>query len=212
MPREEHRLHCVQRPGDIGFPKVKARWRTRTCGSGDSPRRTSHSVSGAETARQRLAHAGINLMPSNAGICTVESARRAPSVLHYRGRRRVPVTVRRQPRGAPRVLSTAGGGRAADSGRAETTPADRFPAGNRQSVGPQLPGGHEPGLARILGVMLKLDFQRAVLQRIRRSRRSQSGSGGISSSSATSITPLRPSAKRIRPGTSARLRCRDRRS
>ena len=55
VPREEHRLHCVQCPGDIGFPKVKARWRTRTCGSGDSPRRTSHSVSGAETARQRLA-------------------------------------------------------------------------------------------------------------------------------------------------------------
>ena len=76
----------------------------------------------------------------------------------------------------------------------------------------ELPGGHEPGLARALGVMLKLDFQRAVLQRIPRSRRNRSVAGAISCSSATSTTRSRPSAKPTRPATSAPSRCRARRA
>jgi hypothetical protein len=37
---------------------------------------------------------------------------------------------------------------------------------NRACTGAELPGGLNPGLARAVGVMLKLDFQRAVIQRI----------------------------------------------
>ena len=57
-----------------------------------------------------------------------------------------------------------------------------------------------PGLARALGVMLKLDFQRAVFSGFPRSPPIRSGRGAISCSSATSTTPSRPSAKRIPTG------------
>jgi hypothetical protein len=40
------------------------------------------------------------------------------------------------------------------------------PDEDRQGVGPQFPGGHEPGPGAHPGVTLNLNFQRAVLQRI----------------------------------------------
>ena len=62
---------------------------------------------------------------------------------------------------------------------------------NRPHPRPELPGRAEPGLARIIGVMLKLDFQRAVLQRIPKMAPSRTGCGATCCSSATSTTPLR---------------------
>ena len=74
------------------------------------------------------------------------------------------------------------------------------------------PVGMNPGLARILGVMLKLDFQRAVLQRIPQITAQPERIWRDLLFVCDDTTPLRPSAKRIRRATSARLRCRDRRS
>ena len=74
------------------------------------------------------------------------------------------------------------------------------------------PVAMNPGLARDLGVMLKLDFQRAVLQRIPQMQRAAGARrGGTCCSSATSTTRLPRSARPTRPATSARSRCRGRR-
>jgi hypothetical protein len=65
-------------------------------------------------------------------------------------------------------------------------------------LGLNFPVALNPALARGLGVMLKLDFQRAVLNRIPKITANPRGS---------SITPSRPLEKRTRPATSARSRC-----
>ena len=66
------------------------------------------------------------------------------------------------------------------------------------------PVGLNPGLARALGVMLKLDFQRAVLSRIsRRSPPHRNGRGAISCSSATSTTRSRRLETQTRLATNA---------
>ena len=69
------------------------------------------------------------------------------------------------------------------------------------------PVGLNPGLARALGVMLKLDFQRAVLVAHRADRRRAATSrGAISCSCATSTTRLRRPATPTRPAMNARSR------
>ena len=98
----------------------------------------------------------------------LESARCAAAVVHHRGRRRVPVAVRRQPGRAPRVLSAAerlhghAGRRASRDRWSRSTSCST----TGRVLALNFPVAMNPGLARIIGVMLKLDFQRAVLQRI----------------------------------------------
>jgi hypothetical protein len=75
-------------------------------------------------------------------------------------------------------------------------------------LGLNFPVAMNPALARGLGVMLKLDFQRAVLQRIPKiAAHPEQNTGAICCSLPTSTTPLRPWVKRTRPATSAPLRC-----
>ena len=88
--------------------------------------------------------------------------------------------------------------------------AARSAAGERAVLALNFPVGMNPGLARILGVMLKLDFQRAILQRIPQIAANPTASGATCSSSATSTTPSPPSVRRTRPATSAPSRCRGR--
>ena len=72
------------------------------------------------------------------------------------------------------------------------------------------PVGMNPGLARILGVMLKLDFQRAILQRIPQITANPNAPGVTCCLSATSTTRLRLWVKWIRLVTNARSPCPDR--
>ena len=64
-----------------------------------------------------------------------------------------------------------------------------------------------PGLAKAIGVMMKLDFQRAMLNRIPRSRPTPSSTSGRSSSSATSISTSPPSARTTRAATRSSSPC-----
>ena len=144
----------------------------------------------------------------------LEQARRAPPVVDRRRRRRVPVAVRRQPRGASHVLSARGVPTPGSPRRASPRPlpplADLLESGKVLAL--NFPVGLNPGLARILGVMLKLDFQRAVLQRIPQiSGAARRARGATCCSSATSTTPSPRWARPTRPATSARSRCRARR-
>ena len=75
-----------------------------------------------------------------------------------------------------------------------------------EGAGAELSGRDESRPCRILGVMLKLDFQRAVLQRIRGFPPIPNVRGETCCLSATSTTPLPPSGKRTRPATNARSR------
>ena len=90
--------------------------------------------------------------------------RKAP-VVHRRRRRRVPVAVRRQPGGASGLLPAAE--RVRRSRRQPGQPRPLPPLDELLETGHVLglnfPVAMNPGLARALGVMLKLDFQRAVL-------------------------------------------------
>ena len=97
----------------------------------------------------------------------LESARSAAALVHRRGRRRVPVAVRRQP-AVHRAFCPP---RSAYTG--DTPPGDAAPAAAARRLldagrvlALNFPVAMNPGLARMLGVMLKHDFQRAVLQRI----------------------------------------------
>ena len=97
----------------------------------------------------------------------LESPRYSPAVVDHRRHRRVPVAVRRQPGGPPRVLSASQAYAAtAEPGDPRPLPPleDLLESGHVLAL--NFPVGLNPGLARALGVMLKLDFQRAVLQRI----------------------------------------------
>ena len=79
-------------------------------------------------------------------------------------------------------------------------------------LGLNFPVATNPALARGLGVMLKLDFQRAVLQRIPKIAANPNGRlARHLVRRPTSTTPLRPSAKPTRPATNARSRSRVRR-
>ena len=155
--------------GDIGFPKVKARWRTRTMRLW---RFTSTNITFRFRCRNRKAavgrRAGISSMPSNAGICTVGvgSTRafgpplpRASSCSCHCSTTTPRCTARSVHRGAAYADEPTAG-----------EPRPLPPIDSLLEAGKVLalnfPVGMNPGLARILGVMLKLDFQRAVLQRI----------------------------------------------
>ena len=178
---------------------------------------TSTNITFRSRCRNRKAaagrHAGINLMPSNAGICTggVGSTRafgpplpRASSCSCHCSTTTQPVHRAFCPPRAAYRRPTAG------------EPRPLPPIDSLLETGKVLalnfPVGMNPGLARILGVMLKLDFQRAVLQRIPQITAQPERIWRDLLFVCDEYTPLRPSAKRIRPGTSARSRCRDRRS
>ena len=76
--------------------------------------------------------------------------------------------VRRQPRRAPRVLPAARSAYAKPPAKGQPRPLPPLDEllESGQVLALNFPVAMNPGLARALGVMLKLDFQRAVLQRI----------------------------------------------
>ena len=89
--------------------KTRTTWRTRTTPSS----RRYLAAQGvpyrrADGAGRRLGRAAAPARGDRALVhARLESARHAAALVHHRRRRRVPVAVRRQPRGAPRVLSAA---------------------------------------------------------------------------------------------------------
>ena len=72
------------------------------------------------------------------------------------------------------------------------------------------PVGLNPGLARILGVMLKLDFQRAILQRIPQISAHPGRTWRDLLFVCDEYHAFATVGETIRPATSARLRCRGR--
>ena len=155
--------------GRTGSRKTRTTWRTRTT---PSWRRTWPRRALPYSRAARPGHGmGRATAPARGARALVrprlESARHAAPVVHHRRRRRVPLAVRRQPRRAPRVLSTAERlhGHAGPGEPRPLEPIDTLLDAGRV-LALNFPVAMNPGLARIIGVMLKLDFQRAVLQRI----------------------------------------------
>ena len=171
VPMEEYRV-CSTRSvrGRIGIRKTRTTWRTRTT---PSWRRTwpsracRYDVQQAPRARDGPPD-GTSSRPWSAGTTTagVGSTRgcgrpspKASSCSSRCSTTTPPCTARSVHRAAP----TWARWRRESRGRSE--PIDTLlDAG--QVLALNFPVAMNPGLARIIGVMLKLDFQRAVLQRI----------------------------------------------
>ena len=108
-----------------------------------------------------------------------------------------------------RVLSAQGVLRPvanADGGHGQPLPSMGDLIGDRHRVRAQFPMASNPGLARLIGTLLKQDFQRAVLAHPV-GHQLRHAIGGRCSSCATSTTRSPPPAKRIRPATRSSSVC-----